>query len=133
METTISDVVKHYPKPAQVKFKEIRSLLLVLAKEHQLGDLTETLKWGEPAYLCRTGSTVRIHWRSKNPNTLGIFFNCNTVLVETFKEVFRENLNYEGNRAIIVPLEHKLPTDVESCLLMALNYHKLKKLPLLGA
>jgi len=129
----ISEVVKSYPKSAQRKFQEIRSLVFDVAEANQLGEVTETLKWGEPSYLCKTGSTVRIHWRSKTPDSMGIFFNCNTVLIETFKEVFQDSLNYEGNRAVVIPLERQLPSDVSSCLLMALNYHKLKKMPLLGA
>ena len=133
MHTEIRNIVEEYPKNAQQRFGEIRSLIFDIAKNNELGEVTETLKWGEPSYLCKTGSTVRISWREKDPDNIGIFFNCNTKLVETFKEVFQDNLSYEGNRVVVVPLKRKLPQDIESCLLMTLNYHKLKKLPLLGA
>lgn len=129
----INSVVKDYPKSAQSKFNEIRTLVYNVAKENNLSDIEETLKWGQPSYLCKTGSTVRISWQDNHPNNVGIFFNCNTVLVETFKEVFGDSLIYEGNRVVMVPVEGPLPQEIARCILMALNYHKLKKLPLLGA
>ena len=104
-----------------------------MAKENELGPIEETLKWEQASYLCKTGSTIRIDWQPKNKNSIAIFFNCKTSLVETFKEIFPETFSYKGNRVIEIPLNQAAPLELETCLLMALNYHKLKKLPLLGA
>ncbi len=30
--------------------------------------LEETLKWGEPSYLTKYGSTVRMDWKAKTPD-----------------------------------------------------------------
>jgi len=46
---------------------------------------------------------------NKNPDKVGLFFNCNPVLVETFKEVFGNSLNDEGNRVVMVPVDSPLP------------------------
>jgi len=116
-----------------VRFKEIRSLIFDLATTNQLGPVEETLKWGKPAYLCKTGSTVRVAWQAKTPDSIDVVFTCKTSLVETFKEIFPEVFTCRGNRVLAVPLDKPTPPELETCLLMALNYHKLKKLPLLGA
>jgi len=129
----IAEKVDHYPKTVQSKFYEIRSLIFEIAKENELGEVEETLKWGQPSYLCKSGSTVRIDWQPKNKDSIDVFFNCKTTLVETFKEIFRDELTYKGNRVIVLSLAESIPKELETCILMALNYHKLKKLPLLGA
>ena len=133
MNSTIENSIKAYPEKAKTKFHEIRSLIFEVAQSNGLGEIEETLKWGQPSYLCKFGSTIRLDWQSKTPNSICIFFNCKTILVETFKEIFGESLIYEGNRIVYVPLGEQKPQELETCILMALNYHKLKKLPLLGA
>ena len=133
MNSTIENKIGAYPEIAKTKFHEIRSLIFEVAQNNRLGEIEETLKWGQPSYLCKSGSTIRLDWQNKTPNSIGIFFNCKTILVETFKEIFGESLVYEGNRVVLVPLVKETPQELETCILMALNYHKLKKLPLLGA
>ena len=58
----------------------------VAAKDARIGPLTETLKWGEPAYLTnatKAGTTLRV-WRTKDGVNPAIFVNCRTSLVQTF-------------------------------------------------
>lgn len=133
MNPIVENKVKLYPKEARAKFYEIRSLVFEVANENGLGEIEEALKWGQPSYLCQSGSTIRIDWQSKNPNSVDLFFNCKTILVETFKEIFNETLSFRGNRVVVVPLSESIPQEIETCILMALTYHRLKKLPLLGA
>lgn len=41
----------------------LRQLALDTAAElAEVGDVEETLKWGEPSYVSRTGSTIRLGW-----------------------------------------------------------------------
>ncbi|GAA59686.1 hypothetical protein P20652_1550 [Pseudoalteromonas sp. BSi20652] len=43
-------------------------------------------------------------------------------------------LTFEGNRAIVLNSEKPLPEHpVKECIKLALTYHKVKRLPLLGA
>jgi hypothetical protein len=92
-----------------------------------VGPITETLKWGEPAYLTnatRSGSTIRLGWRAATPDHFAIFFNCQTTLVDTFRTVFPE-LEYEANRAIVLSASETLPTEtLRECFAAALTYHK---------
>jgi len=133
LNPSIENKISNFPKNARDKFQQVRALIFQVAKENDLGPIEETLKWGQASYLCKTGSTIRIDWQPKNKNSMDIFFNCKTSLVETFKEIFPETFSYSGNRVIAIPLDQATPIELETCLLMALNYHKLKKLPLLGA
>ncbi len=96
-------------------------------------DLEETLKWGEPSYLTKGGSALRMDWKEKAPEQYAIYFNCNTSLVATFKEVYGDVFAFEGNRAIVFGETDQLPTDeLKHCISLALTYHRAKHLPMLG-
>ena len=103
-----------------------------MAKESNL-TLAEKLKWNEPSYLVDGGSTVRISWLKSFPNHYGMFFHCKTSLIETFKEIYPQEFNYEGKRALIFSLDDELPEkELKHCVKLSLSYHALKHLPLLG-
>lgn len=123
-----------YPKEIQPKIDFLRSLIVETATENEsVAALEETLKWGEPSYLAKKGSTIRIDWKPKTPNQYAIYFKCTSKLVTTFREVYGDTFNYEKNRAILFGLEDEIPkTELKSCIRLALNYHSLKDLPLLG-
>ena len=96
-------------------------------------EIEETLKWGEPSYLAKKGSTIRIDWKEKAPQQYAMYFKCTSKLVETFRETFGDTFNYENNRAVLFGLEEEVPVAaLKSCIGAALNYHTVKQLPGLG-
>lgn len=134
-DRSVAAVFAAYPETLQAKLLALRQLILetaysVVGSEH----VTETLKWGEPSYLCPTGSTVRMDWKPKSPAHYALYFHCQTTLVETFRELYRDELRFDGKRAILFDIDRKLPaTIVAHCLELAFTYHQRKHLPLLGA
>ncbi|GIO08686.1 hypothetical protein J31TS6_47140 [Brevibacillus reuszeri] len=95
--------------------------------------MEEVLKWGEPSYVTKKGSTIRIGWKKSIPNRYALYFNCNTSLVETFREIYRDTFNFEGNRAIVFDDEAVFLIDeLKQCISAALTYHTRKHLPMLG-
>ena len=85
----VARVFNSYPEPMRKKMMRLRQLVLETAAETEGVDtLEETLKWGEPSYLTKGGSTLRMDWKEKAPEQYAIYFNCNTLLVATFKEVY---------------------------------------------
>lgn len=134
MNPDIKAKFEHYPSVARRQLESVRELILRVADENALGEVEETLKWGEASYLVKGGSTVRIDWKPKNPDAIKVFFHCQTRLVETFRELYPSELEYEGKRAIVIPLNASIEQGpLAHCLLMALRYHSLKHLTLLGA
>lgn len=117
-----------FPGPVRVQLLEVRQLIFATAAEtNEVGPLTETLKWGEPAYLTEasgSGSTIRLGL-SKSPAGVGaILFNCRTTLVETFRTQFPSAFSYQGNRAILLASSTPIPIEpLATCLAMALTYH----------
>lgn len=134
MGLNIQDTFNRYPEHIQRLLLPIRALIFDIADVQNLGDVEETLKWGEPSYLVKSGSTVRMDWKPKFPDQYFIFFNCNTKLVDTFRELHSDVLEFQGNRAIVLNVNSPLPTSViRQCLELSLNYKTIKHLPLLGA
>lgn len=112
----------------------LRQLVLQTAKETaEVEELEETLKWGEPSYVTKIGSTLRMDWKSKTPDQYAMYFQCTSRLVDTFKGLFKNTFEFEGKRAIIFQLDDKIPEEeLKYCIKAALTYHKVKHLPTLG-
>lgn len=124
-----------YPGNVRRQLLRLRQLVVDVADSHDaVGRLEETLKWGEPSYLVKGGSTIRLGMPSSSPECFAMYFNCNTRLVDTFREIYPDTFEFEGNRAIVFALGSQIDTDaLRHCIELALRYHDLKKLPLLGA
>ncbi|MBL1274473.1 MAG: DUF1801 domain-containing protein [Ectothiorhodospiraceae bacterium] len=131
---TVAAVFKQYPDHIRAKIMVLRQLVLETAVETaDITTLEETLKWGEPSYLTKNGSTIRMHWKKSSPNQYALYFNCKTTLVDTFKELYGSILTLEGNRAILFNIKEKIPkAQIKHCILLALTYHRRKHLPMLG-
>jgi len=130
----VKSVFNDYPKRVSNQMEHLRKLILETAKEIDgLKTLEETLKWGEPSYLTKDGSTIRMDWKAKKPEQYAIYFKCTSKLASTFRTVYPDVFNFENNRAILFKLNEKIPEkELRHCIKMALTYHKIKHLPLLG-
>ena len=124
-----------YPPKARRKLMALRELVFKTAAATQgVGELDESLKWGEPAYTPRnkSGCAVRIDLKKKDPSHYAMYFLCQTNLVETFRAMFPNDFEFEGNRALVFSLEEGLSTDaLAECIAASFTYH-LKK-PGVGA
>lgn len=134
MKPELESKFASYPIEAQKQLENVRRLILTVAEDNGLGAVEETLKWGEASYLVNGGSTIRIDWKPKDPDVIKVYFHCQTTLVETFKEIYRDDFEYEGKRAIVIPLNAEVEEGpLGHCIELALKYHSVKHLPLLGA
>ncbi len=131
----VAEVFSKYPSKIRKKLMRLRQLVLDTASETEdVKDIQETLKWGEPSYLVKGGSTIRMDWKISKPNEYALYFNCKTKLADTFKELYGDKLNIDGNRAIIFHENDEIPIkEIKHCISLALTYHSIKHLPLLGA
>ena len=128
----VAAVFDNYPYGFPAKLKHLRELILETAEEIGLATLEETLKWGQPSYLAKKGSTIRLGWKKSNDH-YAIYFKCTSKLVPTFKEIHGDIFKYEKNRAIEFEITDEVPESaLKQCIGMALRYYEVKHLPLLG-
>lgn len=126
-EPKVEAVFQNYPEFVRDKMKFLRELVLETAKEIGLKSLTETLKWGEPSFVNKKGSTLRMDWKQKNPDQYAMYFQCTSRLVETFQLVYGNQFTYEGKRAIVFKLGEEIPIEeLKKCIKATLLYHEVK-------
>lgn len=131
----VQEVIASYREDIQEAILYLRKLIVEVGEElRDIEEMEETLKWGEPSYLVKKGSTVRIAWKAKNPDQYSIYFKCTSKLVETFKQLYGAIFNFEKTRAIHFQLgEEVAEKELKHCIQLALTYHKVKHLENLGA
>ncbi|MBP6013981.1 MAG: DUF1801 domain-containing protein [Alphaproteobacteria bacterium] len=120
-----------HPKAVRERLLVLRKLILATAAETEgVGALVETLKWGEPAYLPKkpgVGTTVRINAVKGSKNRVAVFVHCQTILIASFRERYPGAFEFEGNRAIVLPVGRALRTkELKHCIALALTYHLRK-------
>ena len=130
----VEDVFSDYPDFVRDKMQFLRALVIETAWETDGVDtLEETLKWGEPSFVTKNGSTLRMDWKERSPDQYAMYFQCTSRLVDTFRLVFDHRFQYEGNRAIVFQLNQKVPVnELKKCIAATLMYHKVKHLKTLG-
>ena len=126
MPTPVAAVFAAYPAGIKAKLTGLRRIVLGVAAKMDV-ELEETLKWGQPAYVSKGGSTIRIDRLKGDASRVAIFFICHTDLIASFRELYPQ-LSYEGNRAILLDVRGRLPEDaLRHCVSLALTYRARKK------
>jgi len=120
----VAAVFRRQTAPTQAKLLRLRKLVLDTAAKMDGVAVEETLKWGQPSYLAKGGSTIRIDAVKGEAARVAMYFICHTDLIATFRELYPE-LDYDGNRAILLEVRGKLPEDaLRHCISLALSYRK---------
>ncbi len=125
-DPSVATVFAGYQKPEQSKLLQLRDHILKTAEQTEgVGQILETLKWGQPAYLTpqtKSGSTIRLGL----PKTGGyaIYVHCQTSILSEFQQIFPTEFTYEGNRAIHFDADNPPQLDRLGLLISrALTYH----------
>ena len=130
----VVQVFDQYSQAVKPKMEALRALVRETAEELDgIGALEETLRWGEPSFITKKGSTLRMDWKQKQPDQYALYFKCTSKLVPSFKMAYPGVFTFEGTRAMVFSLEEALPKEtLKKCIAAALTYHKVKHLPMLG-
>lgn len=129
----VAEVFLSYPASVLPSLLLLRELIFeTAARTEGVGELEETLRWGEPSYLTtrsKSGSMIRIGPKGGD-GRYAVFFHCRTDLVSRFRAMFGERLCFEGTRAIVFNAGDKLPMEaLRCCISMALTYYLAKDGP----
>jgi len=128
----VEQVFGGYSPGVRPKLMQLRLLIFdTAAATDGVGDLVETLKWGQPSYQPRRpniGTPVRIGEIKGAPARIGLFVHCQTTLISTYRELYGEVLTFEGKRCIVLEMEDTLPVEaLRHCIRLALTYHRDKR------
>jgi hypothetical protein len=126
-DRAVKAVFAAYEPKMRARLMALRQLIFAAAESAKAGPLSETLKWGQPAYRplkAKTGTTVRVDAVRGATDKYALFVPCSTTLIASFREQYAREFVFEGNRAIIFALGAKVPEKaLKHCIAMALTYH----------
>lgn len=130
-DPAVGAVFKTYPPTLRSRLMALRNLIFETAETtNGVGELHETLKWGQPSYLTpvsKSGSTIRIDRVKSRDDRYAIYFHCQTDLMATFRELYPKQFSFEGNRSIALDVHDALPEQaLRHCIGLALTYHLRK-------
>jgi hypothetical protein len=133
MNSEVQTVFNSYPQKVKSKLLYLRQLIFDTASEiENIGEIEETLKWGEPSYLTsksKSGSTIRIAWKETQAEQYSMYFKCTANLVPAFRDKYSQLFRFGGNRSIDFKLNDEIPVrELKQCIALALTYHHNKKL-----
>ena len=126
--TEAAAIFSRYPARIRTKLMFLRQLIFDVAHETKgVGELEETIKWGQPSYLTsqsKSGTAIRLDQVKLKPGVYAIYVHCQTPLIATFKEMYGSDFTYEKNRAIHFRQCDKIPVKkLRQFIAMALTYH----------
>lgn len=124
-------VFASFPDPVRNRLMQVRDLIFdAAAGIDGVGQLQETLRWGEPSYLTAEsggGSTIRLA-PDKASGAAALHFICHTKLVEEFRRLYPDTLHFKGERSIILGDDKRIDEPaLQHCIGLALTYHLRKK------
>lgn len=122
MNPEVEKVFNGYSEELRKPLLELRELVYDIAsKIPEVGDLEESLKWGQPSYASKVGTPMRIDRFEENK--IAILVHCQTTLIQDFRLMF-PSLEFSKNRAIVLDPKEPLPKpELSFCIEKALTYH----------
>ena len=131
MQDNIQNSYNRFESQTRNDLLEVRDMVLRVAKSNEdIGELEETLKWGEPSYLTpqtKSGSTLRLG-QTKTDQKPALFVNCQTTLVDEIRELYPDTFGYEGTRGVVLKdAPEDVAQELEHTIALVLTYHTRKK------
>ncbi len=125
-----------WPEPAQAHLWRCRTLFHEVAAARAIGPLSESLKWGQPAWRParpRTGSTLRLDWSAALPDRLCLLVDCKTDLAARLAQLYPALGPNDLRRRIALRLDAPFPEQAIAHLAeMTFTYHLRPAAPRLG-
>ncbi len=124
----VEEVYSSYPGEQGEKLRALREIVLeVAAATDGVGTIEECLKWGQPSFVTvkpKSGSTIRVDAVKGSKSQVAMYFICHTNLVDRFRELYPDEFDYAGNRALVFDVQASVPDEeLRHCVAMALTYH----------
>lgn len=94
----VQAVYDSFPAVEREKLMLVRQLILDCAALVEAGTVAETLRWGQPTYLVKQGSSLRLG--IGKTGLAAIFAHCQSSIISDFATAFGTDFEMDGNRAV---------------------------------
>ena len=70
---------------------------------------------------------MRINALKGSADGYALYLNCKTSLLESYRHLYPESFDFEGQRAVLLSTERPVPeAALKHCIVLALTYHLAK-------
>jgi hypothetical protein len=124
-DKTVKEKYDSFSPAVRPKLLRLRELAFDTAERLKASPLTESLKWGQPAFSTpgKSGSTFRSDEIKNGIGSYALYFLCQTTLIGTFRELYSDKFLFEGSRAIVfAPDGSYEEADIAHCMALAMTY-----------
>ncbi len=120
----VAAAIADYPDAQRDTFMALRALVYEIAQRTEgVSPVEETLKWGQPAFVTRSGTTVRLAAARGDDGAVGVYTSCQTPLVADFATEHGDRFLYDAGRGIHVVAGRPIPAlELADFLESALTY-----------
>ncbi|MCR8724893.1 DUF1801 domain-containing protein [Frigidibacter sp. ROC022] len=110
------------PASARPGLRTLRALILSVAAETPGAEpLTETLRWGQPAYLAPKGTALRLG--THRAASFALFAHCQSRVIPAFRDGPGAGFRLDGTRAVLFDRVDEIrPGPLSSLIRHALTY-----------
>lgn len=131
-DRSVRTVFEACDEPARACLLDLRRLILETAMVTEgVGAITETLKWGQLAYLPTTpriGTTIRIDHDRASPDMCSLFVHCQSGLIDSFRQYYPTIFTYCEKRSLSFSINEPMPkNELRHCIALALTHHLRKR------
>ncbi|MCP5074991.1 MAG: DUF1801 domain-containing protein [Rhodobacteraceae bacterium] len=121
----VQAVFDAFPPRVRTGLLKLRELINEVAESSEdIGPIREELRWGQPSYLTKTGSTLRLGISKQGG--FAVFAHCQTTIISDFERMFPGDFEIEGNRAVQFAEDTQIDTDKLRFLIRHALTYKLK-------
>lgn len=120
------DAFAAFPQPARDALLGVRTLIYDIGATLPVGRIEESTKWGQPSYNTPdTKSATPIRLGLSKAGDPAIFTYCQSSVMGDFRALAPPHLQFDGNRAVHLPVDQPPPLDELTPLIRAALTYRL--------
>ncbi|MCF2870854.1 DUF1801 domain-containing protein [Octadecabacter sp. G9-8] len=110
-----------FAPPHRAALLTLRDLIFDTAAPLPIGQITESLKWGQPSYTTNTATPIRLG--VTKTNDIAILTHCQSTVMSDFRALAPPDMRFDGNRALHLDPTDTIPlNDITPLIRAALTY-----------
>lgn len=121
---TVQAAFDAMPSVPRTQLMALRSHILDIAATLPVGQIAESLKWGQPSYATphtKAGTPVRL--ALTKDGDIAVLTHCQTTVMSDFRALAPPDMRFDGNRALLLDPAAPLPLgEITPLITAALTY-----------
>ena len=119
---TIFDAVEPDAKTGLIRLRDM--IYATAEADPRIAPIAETLKWGQPAYVSKTGTTLRLG--VPKSGGFGLFVHCQSRVIPDYQAMFPDLDRFDGTRGLLFSSPNEIDETRHTWLIQRALTYRLK-------